>query len=114
MASVIKKTLISETTLTASKTGDAVSMEPHQKNFIAFAKISNRTAGTYDTVIQHSPNGVDWFDNGTFASASGNGSEIIALTNGNLLLPYIRAVVTVTSGPGDADIEIILYYDKEK
>lgn len=114
MACVNKKVLFDGSTIATTTIGNAVSLEVYQKSFVAYLKVSGRTAGTYAVKIQHSPDGVNWFDNGAFASASTNTSEIIALTLGDLLLPNVRAVATVTSGPGDAEVLVELYYDKDK
>lgn len=114
MSSVSKKTLVDVAALAGTASSQPVSMELFQKNFILYLKITNRTAGTYNIKFQHSPDKINWFDNGSFSSASANTSEVIVPTAGDLLLPFVRVSATVTSGPGDADILVELLYDRER
>ena len=112
MSSNSKVTLLDSTSLIASVTGDSKSLEPKWKNTVGFIKISNYAAGTFTAKIQHSPNGVDWFDLKAFTGAlAANTSELQFVTGA--VLGQVRADVVAASSP-DADVLVELYYDRDK
>ena len=80
--------------------------------FVAALTLTNRTAGTYDVLLQHSPDGSNWTTLATFATLSANGHQLVQVSAG--VLPRLRANVTVTSGPGNANVEVRLWFDPSR
>jgi len=113
MASVSKLRLVGEN---VADTANSVSqsLERGAVRFIGWLKVANWVAGTYTIKLQHSPNGIDWYDitGGAFAAKGANGSEVLQITEN--LFANVRANMTVAAGPGDADIIVDLYYDKDR
>ena len=94
--------------LTTTTTGDKVSL-PRSKDFIGTLVVSGNT-GTVDCVIQHSPDGVNWFTLGTFAQiAVGTGSEALNITIP--VLPNVRGVATLSA---NATVELRLHFDGDR
>jgi hypothetical protein len=109
MSSNAKQTLMNES-LTASADGDSFNLPGRGDSHIAFLKAENvNGATTVNAKIQHSPNGVDWFDLASFAALAGvNGSEVVNITAH--VLPQLRASVTLVGATQEADALIEIYF----
>ena len=120
MAAIGKKVLLDGTALTATKTGDAVSMPNNADQLIAFIKTANTHAST--TVagkVQHSPNGTDWFDLVTFTSIVGTDTSevklpVIDTVTVDKCLVQVRGVATLSGATQESDVTIELYFDPKK
>jgi len=111
MASIDKKELINKS-ITATETSAKKSLDQGNTDFIATLIIANYlTITTIDVVVQHSPDGVNWFTLATFAQASGNTTELINITAN--VLANIRAVSTVVDA-GSADVVCELHFEAKR
>lgn len=112
MASVGKVTLQASTALTASADGTAKILEQKSTGFVGWLKASAvNGATTIATKIQHSANGTDWVDLGSFTNLVGvSGFEAIQITSS--VLPYVRSKVTLTGATQAATVDVSLYLDK--
>lgn len=113
MASVANEILINED-LTASANGDSVTLDLRSKAFIGTIDASSVNAAT--TVagkIQHSPDKTNWTDAISFTDIVGSDSNEVKQITVNLL-PYVRAVVTLTGATQIASVKILLWFDQEK
>ena len=111
MASVHKIPLMAQA-LTATKTGDSVSLEAKHIDFIAHLNCSAiNAATTLNAKIQHSPDGSRWYDLATFAALAGStGSEAVQWTVH--VFPQVRAVATLAGVTQTATVDIALYCDR--
>ena len=102
--------LMDNETLSATKVGGSFSPVPRSQEHVAFLKAQNVNGATTVTVlVEHSPNGNDWFTLATFAALGGvDGSEIINISVG--VLPQVRANVTLAGGTQAADVTVSLFY----
>lgn len=111
MASNHGKVLFNAQTLAATTTSEPQELLTKDANFIAFLKIENNASANFALVIEHSPNGVDWFTLITFVATGGNTTECIKLDNTtDHVFEHIRSSATRTAGT--ADFTIILHYDR--
>ena len=111
MASSAKQTLMDSQALTAaSNSGTSFSLSARSDFHVAFFKATAVNAATTVTAkIQHSPNGVDWFDLVSFAALAGvAGSEVVQITVG--ILPQVRASVTLAGVTKAATVLIEIYH----
>jgi len=105
MASVGSIQLVNKT-LTANEISAKKATELGQFDFVAMLKVSNYASGSIAGKIQHSPDGLTWFDLVSFTGLSGDGVEIQPITGP--VLSNVRA--DLTAGEGDVICE--LRYDK--
>ena len=110
MSSVAKLVLLDET-ITASKDGSGFSLQNYQIDFVGIIKITSYVAGTFVGKIQHSVDGIDWFDLLTFSSLTSATQELKFPTTN--VLGHVRAIVTASSTP-NAHIFIALNYRTSK
>ena len=111
MASNHGKVLFNAESLTASTTTAAQELQSKDINFIGFLKSTNASSANYAVVIEHSPNGDDWFTLITFTAVTGNVIEKIAVDNTtNHVFEHVRCVATRTTG--SVDLTIVLNYDR--
>jgi len=113
MASVSRVVLL-DSALTATRTGDPVSLELYSyafKGYIAATAVNGAT--TINAKIQHSADKLNWFDLITFAAIAGVASAEAKDPTVNVL-PYVRAVATLTGGVQAATVTVALYFDKVK
>lgn len=110
MASIARTKLITQVNIAANTTSDSQTLPQKATDFVAFLKIENYVAGTYNVTIEHSGNGVDYTALASFAALSANGSEYVQITDS--VLSHVRAVVTVAGG--DADVTVDLFSDPAK
>ena len=114
MASVGRESLLEET-LTATKIGKSTSMDAGHIAFVVFQRATNFAGLTsIDVVIEHSPDGTNWFTLVTMPQMTGDDADIsqIDLTNVHVL-PSVRANVTIV-GAGSVDLRVDLYHDTGK
>jgi hypothetical protein len=117
MASVSKIQLLNGSTVTATAAGASKTLEMYQTNFIAQLKLAGRTQGTYNVKLQHSPDGVTWFDLVSFTevAAGATADEVKQIAPSTTsVLPHIRAYTTVTVAVGDAEVEVNLFFDRRR
>lgn len=109
MGSNGKQVLMSET-LSATKVGSSFNLVGRSQEHVAFLKAENVNGATTVTgKIEHSPNGVDWFDLASFTALVGvAGSEVVNITAG--VLPNIRANVTLAGATQAADLTVEIYF----
>jgi hypothetical protein len=105
--------------LTATTTGDPVSLSGCSKKFVGYIYASAVGAGTTVTgKIQHSPDKTNWFDLVTFTALVAVGSELkpeSAFATANMpVLPNIRSVVTLAGGALTTTVRIDLYFDEDR
>lgn len=111
MASNHGKVLFNAESISATVNSEPQELQAGDVNFIAFLKIENNSGANVATKIQHSPNGVDWFDLVSFVATGGNTTEKINIDNTtDHVFEHVRAVATHTAG--SADFTIILHYDR--
>lgn len=110
MASNAKQTLMDNETLSATTAGSSFNLIGRSDRHVGFIKAANVNAATTVTgVIQHSPNGIDWFTLATFAAIAGAaGSEVVNITAG--VLPNVRANVTLAGATQAADVTMDIYF----
>jgi hypothetical protein len=110
MPSSGKQTLMDNESLTATTVGASFNLPGRSDSHVAFLKAANTNGATTVTgKIEHSPNGVDWFDLATFAALVGvNGSEVVNLTIG--VLSQVRANVTLAGATQASDVTVELHY----
>lgn len=110
MSSSGSQTLMENETLSATKVGDHFSLPPKSQEHVAVLKAANVNGATTVTgKVEHSFNGVDWFDLANFAALVGvAGAEVINITVG--VLSQIRANVTLAGGTQAADVTVGVHY----
>lgn len=110
MASVSRLNLINSA-LTATSTGSASTLEARSTEFIGWLDISViNGATTVASKIQHSADGTNFVDLIAFTNAVGAVSrQAVAVTIP--VLPYVRAVATLSGVTQTATVSINLYYD---
>lgn len=96
----------------ATVTGSAVTLSGYETDFIGSLKVSAIGATSLAAKIQHSPNGLDWFDLVTFTSATGVTAEIKPVTEGTYVLPYLRATLGHTGGTLGSTVSVKLFFAK--
>lgn len=74
--------------------------------------VSARTDGTFTAKLQHSPDGTNWFDNGTATAQSTDSTQVKAATANGLM--YVRAVVTSASTTDGATVQLNIWYGDNK
>jgi len=112
MASVNSLVLIDEN-ITASAETAKKSVEIGHCDFIGHLEVTNWNATTLDVVLEHSPNGTDWFTLATFPQASANSTALLQITDANVhVLPNVRADLTLVGT--DTDVKVTLWYDRRK
>ena len=94
----------------ANDKGTAVSTEALQTDFTFFINLSNRTAGNYTGIVEHSPDGTNWVTLVTFTVLGANGVE--QKTASVPVLGYLRADVSASAGNGD--LVITAHWDRKK
>lgn len=112
MASVSKIQLYPSTALTASADGTAKTTEAIQHSFVGWVKATAvNAATTIASKIEHSANGTDWVTLVSFTNIVGtSGFEAKQITDS--VLPFVRAVFTLSGATQAATVEMSLYYDK--
>lgn len=110
MSSNGSQVLMDNETLSATTVGSSFGLVGRSQEHIGFIKAVNVNAATTVTgKIQHSPDGVNWFDLASFGAIAGaDGSSIINLTVG--VLPNLRANVTLAGATQAADVTVAMYY----
>lgn len=110
MSSTAKQTLIDSQALTATTAGSSFAAPPRGDHHVGFFKATSVNGATTVTAkIQHSPNGVDWYDLATFNNLVGvAGSQVIDITAG--VLPNLRGHVTLAGVTLAATVLIEIYY----
>ena len=112
MASVNSLVLIDENVAT-SAAGDTKSVEIGHSNFLGHLVVSNWNATTLDINIEHSPDGTNWYVLKSFAQASGNGTQLVQISDSNVnVLGNVRMISTIVGT--DADVKVTLWYDRHK
>jgi hypothetical protein len=113
MASISVINLVNSLALAANLTGDAKALSIFQKNFIGVIHCANvNAATTVAAKIEHSDDGVNWFDAVSFTNivgASANHEQKQVTIN---LLQYVRANITLSGTTKLADVKINLCHDK--
>jgi len=99
--------------VTATATSDVKTLDGVGGSFVGFIKVSGYSAGTFTGIIEHSPNGLDWFTLITFTAAIAANSSEIKFPANDICLTHIRAKVTAAAAP-DATVEISLCYSSKK
>jgi len=112
MASTSKIVLLNQA-ITATVTSEAKTLDVMSSGFVGFIKITNRTSGTFTGIVEHSPNGVDWFTFISFTAALNSNTSEIKFPANDYCLTYVRASVTAAAAP-DATVEISLCYSVKK
>jgi len=108
MASNGREVLHKEIGLSAAVTGGSKSLPASSTSFAGILDVRNSAGSGYTVKIQHSPNGINWFDLGTFVKVAGDGAEILSLSE-----PIMTQVRTDISGvAGTCDIIVDIRYDK--
>lgn len=111
MAAVIKQELFNQPGVTAIQAGQAISTGPHWREFVGYMKVSNisGTLPSFTGKIQHSPDGVEWFDLVIFASKTTNSSEVASISVN--VLPKVRGIISDVGGTGpSATVQIDLFH----
>lgn len=89
-------------------TSDAVQVNGGNKEIIAVLTVTAFTDGTYDTIIQHSYDGITFANLVTIPQGTAAGIDFIPFpVSGHLL--YIRAVTTAAAVTTGASINIDLF-----
>ena len=116
MAAHIKKDLYPATVIGSSTTtvSDAQVINVHAKELIAVSTVSARTDGTFTTTLQHSPDGLVWFDLGAAAAQSANGSVIASIASTVSVFPYVRASIVSGSVTTGATVDVDLYFGVQR
>jgi hypothetical protein len=104
MASSAPLRLLKESALDSDKTGAAASLPPQSNSHVGVLIVNNQAGANIDVKIQHSPDGINWIDKASFATATANGVEVIAIADP--LLGSVRAVATVNAGQADIICDI--------
>lgn len=113
MASTALLVLLNQTGVNASVNGDKVSSKPFSKDHIGVLTISNQSSINADIVIQHSPDGNNWFDYIDFGNKTADGTSIsIPAADVQPLLGQVRASITINAG--SADFAVKLAYDPNR
>jgi len=115
---------LANATLTASANSDAVNVRVGAKDFfVSFTGKNVDASTTFDLKLQHSANGVEWYDvdGGAFTQVSGAGDvdELLDLSKGltgfspTKLLGLVRVVSTISGATPSIDVVCSLHFDKE-
>jgi len=113
MASNQQTVLFPATALTATTTGSAVVLVPRSKRIYGYLVVTGPSGTVIVTAkIQHSPDGVNgWTDwlafTATAAGATAN--EVKLPTTSDFILPYARAVFTLTGAVTTCTASMFIY-----
>lgn len=107
MASSAKEILLNES-ITGAVNGASKSLGTKGKDYICSLVVSNYSAGTVNSKVQHSPDGVNWVDLVTFAGLAANGVDVQTPTTP--VLGFVRAITS----SGTADVKIDLNFSESK
>lgn len=107
MASSAKAILLNES-IAGAVNGESKSLGTKGKDYICSLVVSNYSAGTVNSKVQHSPNGVDWVDLVTFTGLVADGVDLQVPSIP--VLGFVRAITT----SGTADVKIDLNYSESK
>lgn len=112
MASTQQTILFPATALTATTTGSAVALVPRSKRIIGYLVVSSPSGTVIVTAkIQHSPDGVNgWTDWLSFtATSAGATANEVKLPTSDFILPYARAVLTLTGAVTTCTASMFIY-----
>lgn len=84
-----------EITTDDSFNGKSIELQSGAKNLIILLEISGYTDGSYTAKLQHSPDGVNWFDLNTTGALAADGAQFIAISASSTFHLF-RSVVTST------------------
>lgn len=104
-------TVYNETNLTATDTGDAVTLlNSKSQHFVArITSTEDSGSATLTGRVDHSPDNVTWSTLLTFTAQTGTGGEDVHINSINTaVFPYVRGVATI-SGTGQWDVKIVMY-----
>lgn len=118
MASSINKTLFNAAALTATSTSEKQQIQAGDIDFIGVLVATDTHADTtVDAKIQHSHDGVTWFDLITFTQLTDNGSEVKQLSTATLpkpaVLQFVRGVATLAGATQESTVTLHLYFDRQ-
>jgi prephenate dehydratase len=116
MASTACKTFQNATALTAASTTSAAQqLIQGDVSFIGVLVAASTHADTIvDAKIQHSHDGVTWFDLITFTQLTDNGSEVKQVNSDTNVLQFVRSIVALTGGTLASTVTLHLCYDRSK
>jgi len=116
MASDIRLELMNAAAQLASTNGDSVHAKSDTTDFIAWQKATKNsgTSPTLDTVIQHSPDKVNWKTLATFTQVTtGTVTQAVQINSANThVFPYVRAVTTLGGTTPNFDVLVELWAQK--
>ena len=110
-----KLSFLSAQALTASNTSDIKIEDHYIESIKALIIVPTRHADTaLAAKIQHSPDGLNWFDYCTFTpmiAGSGAQSEVIHINDGSIHnFQFLRSVVTLSGANTTATVTLELHY----
>ena len=105
------RTELLNATSTVSVTGASVTMIDNREGFIATitAATVGGTTPTFDAVIEHSDDGVNWYNLTTFTQITVDSTEVKVITSD--VLEFIRYDLVVTGTTPTADLVINFNYN---
>jgi len=109
VASNGKQTLMEEA-LAASKNGESFNLPGRSDGHVAFLDATLVNGATTVTAkVQHSPDGVNWFDLVSFGALAGvDGNEVVNIAVG--VLPQLRANVVLAGGTQIATVKVEVFF----
>jgi len=115
MACMNRTVLLEVTALTAANTSSPVRvLELLQTDFAGWLHVSaNDGATTVTANIQHSADGTNWVDVGTFATVV-NTTGVKSLNITAHLFPHVRCNVALSGVTTSATALVVLYHDKKR
>lgn len=115
MAAINDREAYNATAVAASETGDIVKLDSSYVRYIELiATTVSGTTPTFDVKIEHSKDGVNFYDLKSFTQITANGKELIALTAQEQPMDNIRVDVVVTGTDPLADLVVSVISDNVK
>lgn len=91
----------------ATITTDPLMIHQHAEEFIVVSRVLTRTSGTFTTTVQHSPDGIVWFDLQATAAQSAVGNVVATIAKTVSVFPYVRAsIVGASTAVGTMSVQL--------
>ena len=114
MASSNNVMFIQDEALTAdSNVGSKKKLHNESSGFVGWIKaVDTNAATTVAAKVEHSPDGVSWFDAFSFTNIVGTDSEELIQVNDDSvhLLPFVRSSVTLTGVTKESTVTVGLFF----
>ncbi len=115
MAAINDKEIYNATAVAASETGGILKLDASYARYIELIATNvSGTTPTFDVKVEHSKDGVNFYDLKSFTQITANGKELLALTAQEQPMDNVRVDVVVTGTTPLADLVVSVISDNIK